>query len=245
VKKSYYAIIPANVRYDENLNPNAKLLYGEITALCNERGFCWAGNSYFAKLYNKDKSTVARWIRELEGNGYITREVIYKEGSREIESRYMRLCHEGIGRNAPTPIGKSERDSTTSLNTTLNTTRDSASISKVQEIYNHYLSKGIINHQKITSAIRTSVNARLRDYSYEQLIEAIDNYAVVHKSNKYWFDTKYTLADLMRDKDIRRFINDADPLNNFLKSEFKKGELNNDSRDYGDDVGEHGIKLYK
>ena len=38
----YYAVIPANVRYDKRLKPNAKLLFGEITCLTNKKGFCWA-----------------------------------------------------------------------------------------------------------------------------------------------------------------------------------------------------------
>ena len=48
---SYYAILPANVRYDKNLKPMEKILYAEITALSNKNGYCSASNSYFAKLY--------------------------------------------------------------------------------------------------------------------------------------------------------------------------------------------------
>ena len=71
-ERAYYAVIPANVRYDKDLPANAKLLYGEITALCNERGYCWATNRYFAELYRANIITVSRWISALRDKGYIT-----------------------------------------------------------------------------------------------------------------------------------------------------------------------------
>jgi len=61
---AYYAIIPADVRYS-NVTANAKLLYGEITALSNKSGYCWASNEYFAKLYGVHSDTISGWIREL------------------------------------------------------------------------------------------------------------------------------------------------------------------------------------
>lgn len=68
---SYYAVIPANVRYDIKLKANAKLLYGEITALCGAQGFCWAKNDYFAALYDVNHKTISRWISQLEARGFI------------------------------------------------------------------------------------------------------------------------------------------------------------------------------
>lgn len=84
-RKSYYAIIPANVRYDKDLKPNAKLLYGEITALANENGFCWATNTYFADLYEVAKETISRWIKQLSDKGYIDVEMIYS--GKELKER--------------------------------------------------------------------------------------------------------------------------------------------------------------
>lgn len=84
-KPNFYAIIPARVRYDSNLSANEKLLYGELTALCQVEGFCWASNKYFANLYGVEVRTVQRWIEHLEKQGYIYRTEEYKnsENSRE------------------------------------------------------------------------------------------------------------------------------------------------------------------
>ncbi|MDR3598777.1 helix-turn-helix domain-containing protein [Clostridium sp.] len=68
---TYYAIIPANVRYDEKITLGAKMMYGEITALSSKEGFCWASNNYFAKLYKVHKNTIQNWIKSLKDSGYI------------------------------------------------------------------------------------------------------------------------------------------------------------------------------
>lgn len=91
----------------------------------------------------------------------------------------------------------------------------------VYKIFEHYLSKGIIQHKRITNAIRSAINARLKDYSFDELIQVIDNYAIVYPSDKYWFTQKYSLADLMRDKDVRKFIDDAEPLKNYAVNKAK------------------------
>ena len=95
LKKSYYAIIPADVRYDERLPLGARLLYGEITALCNEKGYCWAGNKYFAELYKVNTRTVINWINSLSENGYVFTEFEYKENSKEISARKLKIIQLG------------------------------------------------------------------------------------------------------------------------------------------------------
>jgi len=135
MNKGYYAIIPADVRYDVRLTPNAKLLYGEITALCNEKGFCWAMNGYFAELYSVSKVSVSKWVGSLRDCGYIECEVQYKEGTKQITNRYIRLAtpiKEILGtpikkslipsqRKVKDPIKEMFKDNTTVNNTVNNT----------------------------------------------------------------------------------------------------------------------------
>lgn len=124
VHKSYYAIIPANIRYDTSVTPNAKLLYGEITALCNERGYCWANNEYFANLYGVSKKTISTWISQLREKGYIVSEIVYKEGSKEIKDRYLRICAYPIEENVNTPMEEKVKDNNTIINNTSNNKKE-------------------------------------------------------------------------------------------------------------------------
>lgn len=97
-KPNYYAVIPATVRYDKRLKPNAKLLYGEITSLCNKEGFCWASNKYFADLYEVNEDTISKWISQLDKLEYV-KVIVFKNYNRKI---YLR----GDRQKEQTPLTK-------------------------------------------------------------------------------------------------------------------------------------------
>ena len=119
-QKNYFAVIPASVRYDKNLKPLAKLLYGEITALCNEKGYCWASNGYFAELYGVDNKTISRAIQQLEERGYIR--CVYDKtqqnnDKRKIFIEYGQKSPDGmdkkvqtVGAKMSTPYGQKSPD---------------------------------------------------------------------------------------------------------------------------------------
>ncbi len=100
-KPNYYAIIPANIRYDEKLSPNEKLFYGEITALTNKEGYCWANNAYFARLYAVEKRTIRRWLNKLKELNYIKIEIEYVPRKRQIDKRKIWIINQCI--SLPTP----------------------------------------------------------------------------------------------------------------------------------------------
>jgi|TARA_R110002167_G_scaffold25040_1_gene87410 hypothetical protein len=92
-KPNYYAVIPANVRYSKELTPNSKLLYAEITALCNMNGKCTASTQYFCKLYEVSRISIQKWLKILEDNNHIKRVNIYKPHSKQIETRVITLVN--------------------------------------------------------------------------------------------------------------------------------------------------------
>lgn len=131
---SYYSILTANVRYDKRLRASEKVFFSEITALSNKYGYCTASNRYFSNLYEVSKDTVSTWVSDLVKLGYVKREEIRNEQTKEVierrlypvatppidkkADRYSSKDREGIDKKVDTPIGKKAEENNTSLNIT-------------------------------------------------------------------------------------------------------------------------------
>ena len=68
---NYYAVIPAPVRYADDLSEFQKLLYWEITALAQKDWYCYASNNYFSSLYGKGKDWISKSIKKMEQLNYL------------------------------------------------------------------------------------------------------------------------------------------------------------------------------
>ena len=116
-KPSFYAILPAHVRYEKRLKPAERLLFAEISALTNKFGYCTASNGYFADLYETRKETVSKWISHLSELGFLRLEMVYE--GKQIKGRKI-----WIDEKVMTPIDEKVKGNNTRLNNTrLNNTR--------------------------------------------------------------------------------------------------------------------------
>lgn len=116
-RPSYYSIIPATVRYDKRLKAYERLMFSEITALSNKYGYCTASNSYFASLYEVDKTTISRWINHLKNLGYLKTQLI--KNGRAVDSRRIYPNMDPVGRPCNTPIDRNATPIDQKINTPL------------------------------------------------------------------------------------------------------------------------------
>lgn len=72
--------IPDTVKRMKGLSDGAKLLYGELLALTQAKGFCFATNLHLAKEMNKSVASIGKMLIELEKASVIWRDVSPKGG---------------------------------------------------------------------------------------------------------------------------------------------------------------------
>lgn len=199
VEPSYYAVIPSNVRYDNRLKPNEKLLYSEITALSNKTGICYATNKYFAELYEVECETISRWIKHLKELMYIDTEIIYKNDTKEIDKRIIKINgvpidkkvgtylpenQEGYRQKNQESIDEKIKENNTSINnTSINKEREIRDDQKtdysliVNELLNYYefqSRKYRVDMPKITNHERILLTQVVRGKPLASLHKAVD-----------------------------------------------------------------------
>lgn len=132
--------IPKEIWLAKDLGWSEKVLLVEIDSLDGEQG-CFASNEYLADFFKLSKDRISRMVSSLRDKNYITVDFQYKEGTKQIEKRIIRVVkhqypigentntpsrkqREGLGENTDTPIGENAKDNNTVFNNTTNNTKD-------------------------------------------------------------------------------------------------------------------------
>lgn len=187
LKPNYYAIIPAEIRYSTELTPNAKLLYGEITALTNKEGYCWASNNYFAELYNTTPTSIINWLNQLEQKGFIEREIVYKDDTKQITDRYIKITNipskEILSRGSKEILTSPSKEILTQNNINMNNINYNNIYSEVVGYLNE---KANTHYRADTNSTQRKIKARLNEkYTLD------DFKAVIDKKVQEWKGTDF------------------------------------------------------
>ena len=89
-----------------------------ISGLTAEKGYCYASNEYFAKLFKIEERTVSRRIAKLNKKGYV--KLDYKKSGAFVISREIRLTKMStkLDKSVLGTVDKSVLENSTSINTT-------------------------------------------------------------------------------------------------------------------------------
>lgn len=196
--------ISKDIWLSKDLGWSEKLLLVEIDSLDGDQG-CFASNEYLANFFGLSKDRISKMVTSLKKKGYISVQLIYREGTREIEKRIIRIAkrpigentdtprqkhREGLGENTDTPIGENAEDNNTGLNnTTNNTNKDidrQSSVNQLSdpnflEIKQHYES----NVRVATFRDCQAIDEAMEIYEPALILEAIKAGASSARSFKY------------------------------------------------------------
>ena len=197
-KKNYYAIIPANVRYDKRLSPLTRLIYGEITALSNEKGYCFATNAYFANLYSMSNVSISRCISELKEHNYIR--VVYDIKEKNVDKRKIYINNlenkkleneelknnEEISNNEEININIQEYKEDINKNNNTNKNDDAFSLAKIK----------LVNRIKLNDD--TDLSNNIKEYNQnclDGIKEKVKDNNIINNTNNNIINSNFLLSE--------------------------------------------------
>lgn len=185
---NYFAIIPADIRYDKNIPYIAKLLYAEITSLSNKNGYCWATNKYFADLYEVSDRTISRNINLLIEHKYIASKIIYKNNTKEIDKRILIIKYginqnsfiQNVNKNVHRGIDKNVQDNNININNIYSSNFDkNEAFKRFWDLYPRKTNK------------KKAKDSFLKKCTDENILNKMINAVINQKKSEQWQNMKY------------------------------------------------------
>lgn len=225
-EQSYYMNIPSEV-WDSEITAKAMILYGHISVLSNKKKYCYATNGYFEKVMKCSTSTITRCLKELEGIGIVSRQNIYKEGTKHIEMRKIFLNigivkneHRPVVKNDHRPVVTGDQDNSTSNNTKISNILDVPSDDDIKgkiffKIVNHYPKNRIGNRQhglkkfkvlSIDNAKLAAINLKRYLILSEGFHKSLQNYIEEECYSEDWLRAEETKNDKQSNKPTTQHI---------------------------------------
>ena len=100
VNRSFRGVwIPRDIWLNEDLSITEKCFLAEIDSLGGSEEGCFASNQYFAEFFNLSKERARKIIGELNKKGYLEITLTYKEDTKEVDQRIIKLI--GYGHKQP------------------------------------------------------------------------------------------------------------------------------------------------
>ncbi|WP_413627708.1 DnaD domain protein [Fructilactobacillus vespulae] len=87
----YFAQIPIDVMSSKELNSTDKCIYGVIYTMLNVTHKCFMSNARIGSDIGMQPKTVSKSITKLARLGFVNVELTYKDGTKEVDKRYISL----------------------------------------------------------------------------------------------------------------------------------------------------------
>ena len=170
--------IPAHIWLDKNLNATEKCLMAEIDSL-SKIGGCFASNQYLAEFFDLSKDRISKLISGLKNKGYITVELIYKEGTCEVEQRLIRIVPSSYfylgGQNHLGGIGENNDYITKQYNINNNNNNKTSKKKTTKEVRHKYGEfKNVLLSDKDLEKLKTEYGEELVEKYIKKMDEWIE-----------------------------------------------------------------------
>lgn len=248
IRANYFAIIPAYIRYNKELKFGERLMYGEITALSNKEGYCYAKNKYFADLYNVSQSTISRWISHLAELNSIDVQIIRNDKKEIIERRiyikdtpYMQNCIYPYVQKNQYPIRKKSKDN--NINNNMLVSLYNYIIKKEEKIPNEFIGYEnqildvlnkfeLIYPQKIAESMKDEIQEKFKIVCYALALAVKENVShLLYKTNR---DKLFSLYDecKLREQEYKNTDNEIISFTNYFYKSLKGQLLKSESSSF-------------